>query len=250
MEKLKTNQYKETVFPAEDDEAGGCVQISWFGPKWADFDGILACETLLSYFTKDSISPLRKRFSDPPEELQMEPLCATVGFGKLEVSETVFTLELENINLENLGLYLHSTTTATSTSDGNKSKSPGTTNKIDEAVVKVFEEEIENLDLQRLRSLLELGKRKHLQRLEGSPHDAYSDFLISEFLFGPSFDHHNDVDVEGKNKKMTNGTTSQEQPGSVLLANMSKIERFDRLLAWTNEYALQKYRTRSNCFGA
>ncbi|CAD7951395.1 unnamed protein product [Amoebophrya sp. A25] len=224
--------YKEHQFPAEDDEAGGCVQVSWFGPHWGKFDEILACETLLDYFCKDSSSPLRKFFCEGKPMSSMsstgttsgesattgttssrEPFCGHISSGKLEVAHIVFTVELESVNLETVDDY---------TTVGGASK------KIDEVILDVIKHETtscEKFDYDRLRSILELGKRKHLQRLESSPHDTYADFLSSEFLFGPTF-------ARGS-RGSSEQTTSQ--PGAVLLEHMSKVERYDRLLdatAW------------------
>lgn len=68
---------------------------------------------------------------------------------------------------------------------------------------------------------------KHLQRLESQPHDAYCDFIISEFLFGPTFSAEN-----------------PEKNGATMLDHMRKVERFERLSQWSAEnwqQLLQKY---------
>ena len=61
-----------------------------------------------------------------------------------------------------------------------------------------------------------MAKRKHVQSLEQRPHDTYSDFVISEFLFGPTF-------ASGGER---------DESGSVLARKMNVLGVYDSLLKW------------------
>lgn len=196
IEVLQSSSYKEISFPAEDDDAGGCFELAWFGPAWEKFDERAAMGMLFSYLSRDSISPLRKAFCDVTGK---EPLCASVGFGKTELSRLAFSLTLRSIDVAQLKGYT-----------GEK--------RLDEVVLEVVKNAAKDLGMERIKSLLEHAKRSHLSNVESHPLETYFDSLHAEFLFGPSF-------KDGE----------PERTGETLLENMRKMERYERLLSWSKE---------------
>ena len=67
----------------------------------------------------------------------------------------------------------------------------------------------DGFDLKRMEAILELGRRRYLAKLEAEPHDTFSGYAISEFLFGPSF-----IREEGK----------ADKTGEAMMALMRRAE--------------------------
>lgn len=206
IEKFQKTVFKELPFPAEDESSGGCLQMSWFGPSWHSFDDVQAVEILLDYLTRDAISPLRAAFVDVAE-----PLAASVGFAKTEMSDYLFTLDFYGIVPEQVGAFV----------------ARGSEKNIAETVLGVMHKHVLELDLdmERMKALMLFRQRAFRQKLESQPHDAYCDFAISEFLFGPTF-----------------GGETKNTTGQVLRDNMDRISRLERLQSWSEEQWRALYR--------
>ena len=135
-------------------------------------------------------------------------LCESVSHYKNEHNTVYFNLEFEAVNTAAYKDLLEA--------EGDNGKK-----KIDDIVLDVLREAADEIDLTRIKSLIELAKRMHLQKLEANPHDAHMDFILSEFLFGPGF--------------ARNAGADGKKPGDALIDNMQRLERFDRLLAYTQD---------------
>eukprot|EP00397_Hematodinium_sp_SG-2012_P007744 GEMP01007794.1.p1 GENE.GEMP01007794.1~~GEMP01007794.1.p1 ORF type:complete len:1057 (+),score=253.87 GEMP01007794.1:32-3202(+) len=186
--KLTKSVHEELTFPAENETSGASVWFSFHGPLWSDFETLDALDVLRTYLVQDAVSPLRRTF------VEIEtPFCGTVAAGSEDFAENTFAFNLEEVSVEQL-----------------RTKKDFAQEFLD-AVGK------DEIDMDRIRSILQQKRRRHLSTLESHPHDCFSSVLISEFLYGPSFG------------------PAPEKGGMGLLKYLDVLGRYKEFESWTIE---------------
>lgn len=90
-------------FPADEDEGGGIVFISWRGTNWRDVLYKNALTVLWTYLSESAVAPLEKQFIDIPD-----PLAGKVSFGILDNAEFGHVCTYANLTVLVCAFYQYS----------------------------------------------------------------------------------------------------------------------------------------------
>ena len=187
----KENIKKEIEFPGEDEDKGAMVQFAWHGPGAGDLLDDAAYNILLKYLTHESVAPFIKKFVDA------EPAYAgEVGPSACQQTVNRYEINFYNVTVKEM-----------------KKRD------IEKEVIDLFKELVDKngdqIDIERIRSILDQKERRLLSNLEGAPHEVMMDMLHTEFLYGKDFPRKNGEKVAG-----------------TLEDRMDKRGRIQKLLKW------------------
>lgn len=149
---------QEVNYPC-DEESNGIVSVSWRGPSAVTEQYMLsAASIILKYLTDFSVSPLQKEFVEIPD-----PYASKVAYNLYENSESVLYLLFENVPKEKLTL-------------------------VKPRLVEVLKNIVanEDIDMNRLRSVIHRHKLESLSNLENNPHQTVAFMIIGHMLYGRS----------------------------------------------------------------
>ncbi|KAH9818516.1 zinc metalloprotease [Melampsora americana] len=150
---LRENKIVEVLFP-EEDESMGEIEFGWVGPNTNDYLLQDALDLLGTYLTNTAISPLAKKFIEIEE-----PLCTGITFNPIDAEKTVISAYMESVPVEHLS-------------------------DLDKKFKDALAHEAENLDMQRMRMIIERSALKIANQFEVDPHETLATAIISNFLYG------------------------------------------------------------------
>lgn len=140
-----------------DDEDNGLFAMAWRGPSCvSDLYTVTACSLLLKYFTENSVSPLPKAFVEIED-----PFASDVCYNLYENSETCLYIMFEDVPIEKL----------------NSLK-----NKLQGELKRIFDNE--DIDMQKLHSIINRYKLENVSNIENSPHHSIAFMIIGHMLYG------------------------------------------------------------------
>ena len=145
---------KEVAFP-DKDESSGDVIFSWIGPDSRNTVLDQAIEVLLRYLTSSSVALLNQKFVETDD-----PWASDTGYSTESYIRTAMTINFDSVSSDRLS-------------------------SLPEKVLALLKQHCnENeLDLLRLRDMIEQVKWKFVHRCEKSP-EPFSDIAIYEFEYG------------------------------------------------------------------
>ena len=151
---LKESVSKDIKYPC-DEEDNGMVFIAWRGPSAVkNYQATYPIIILMEYLTETSISPLQAAFV----EVEEDPLASSVDYSIIENSESCIYLEFSNVPVK---------------------KIPEIEGKLNQVL-----SELKNINMERMKTIIERRVLSQLSNLENSPHESIAFLAIGEFLYG------------------------------------------------------------------
>ncbi|CAL1295066.1 unnamed protein product [Larinioides sclopetarius] len=150
----------EINYPSDEDEHG-LVIAAWRGPLANDYSQLISIQILMDYLTDTSVSPLNRELVETED-----PLCNQVDYTVIENFESCIYLHLSNVPVK----------------------------KLQEVKEKLFDvlkniaDGNEELDMERMRTVIRKKKLYILSNMENNPHDQLASCLIGDFLYGSTFE--------------------------------------------------------------
>ena len=144
----------DTLFPSDDEETG-MVIIGWRGPTYSDFNTISALKTLWKYLTDTAVSHLYKLFVEIED-----PYCTDIYYGTIDNSVTCQYVRFENVPASKIA-------------------------DIKDKLFATFNDIIstKNIDMNRIKDIIEKCILEHNTKLEESPHRYVQFTSIGHFLY-------------------------------------------------------------------
>lgn len=140
-----------------DDESNGIFTAAWRGPSATNDTYTLATTyTLLKYLTQTSVAPFQKEFVEVAD-----PYASTVSCHMYENSESCLYLMFENVP---------------------KDKLPLIKPKLIQLLKDILEKE--DVDMKRMKSVINKRKLESLSNVENDPHHTIAFFIIGHMLYG------------------------------------------------------------------
>ncbi|KAI4464378.1 presequence protease [Holotrichia oblita] len=140
-----------------DDESNGIFSVSWRGPSAVkDQYTLMSCSILLKYLTDFTVSPLQKEFVEIND-----PYASKVVYSLCENSESCLYFIFENVP---------------------NAKLPLIKKKLDEVLADIVKEN--DIDMERMRSIINRAKLESLSNMENNPHHAVAFMIIGHMLYG------------------------------------------------------------------
>ncbi|XP_066596217.1 uncharacterized protein C05D11.1-like [Prorops nasuta] len=140
-----------------DDEDNGCVNVAWRGPSSVtELYDLTGCSLLLKYLTDTSVSPLQKAFVEIKD-----PLASNVRYCLAQNSISMLYLIFENVPKPKVQLVKNS--------------------------IKIVLNNLSNssdIDMKRMKTVIQRHILETLSHLETSPHEAVTYMLLADFLYG------------------------------------------------------------------
>ncbi|GES88292.1 metalloenzyme, LuxS/M16 peptidase-like protein [Rhizophagus clarus] len=151
---LEKSIQEEIEFP-DEDESMGQVVITWLGPLIDEFLEIKALEILHTYLTDSAASILQKEFVEI-----RDPLCTDISIMIEYQTRTAILSAFSNVPTEEL-------------------------EELANRVFQVFNRIVENegIDMDRMKTVIQLTKLRILNKIESSPH-YFSDACIVDHVYG------------------------------------------------------------------
>lgn len=157
VEPLVESANKQIVYPSDSEDCG-IVHVGWRGPNCTRENfKLTACSVLLRYLSENSVSPLQHELVEIPD-----PLASNVSYNIVENSESLIYFSFQNVPIEKIDL-VHGKMqlVLTDIADGK-----------------------ENIDMERMRSLLERCILEYYSSMETSPHEAIAFPAVADALYG------------------------------------------------------------------
>lgn len=146
----------EIKYPC-DEESNGIVSVAWRGPSAVTEQYMLsAASIILKYLTDFSVSPLQKEFVEIPD-----PYASRVAYNLYENSESVLYLFFENVPKDKLY-------------------------DVKPLLLEVLNKIVDNedIDMNRLKSVIHRHKLESLSNVENNPHQTVAFMIIGHMLYG------------------------------------------------------------------
>ncbi|KAK9870443.1 hypothetical protein WA026_008009 [Henosepilachna vigintioctopunctata] len=179
----------ELKYPA-DDESNGLFCIAWRGASAVkDQYTVTATSLLLKYLSEFSVSPLQKEFVEIPD-----PFASKVTYNLYENSETCVYLILEDVPVPKL-----------------EQIKPKLTAILNDIVLN------ENIDMQRMESIINRHRLECLSNLENVPHQTIAFQIIGHMLYGNTKE-----DLQQRVNPLLNLDTLQKEPKSYWISILKK----------------------------
>lgn len=173
-----------------DDETSGMVSVSWRGPSAVKAnDEVSACAILLKYLTDFSVAPLQQEFVEIDN-----PFANLVSYSLYENSETCLYLMFQGVPKEKLHLIKP---------------------KLDTVFKAIVDKE--DIDMKRLKSIINRQKLEYLSNLEISPHSSVANLLINQMLFG-----HSEEDLKQRINPLADLEKMDQEPKEYWVQLLSK----------------------------
>ncbi|GFR13936.1 uncharacterized protein C05D11.1 [Trichonephila clavata] len=150
----------EVNYPSDEDEHG-LVIAAWRGPLANDYSQLISIQILMDYLTDTSVSPLNRELIETDD-----PLCNQVDYTVIENYESCIYVHLSNVPVKKL-------------------------QEVKEKLLDVLKniaDGNEELDMERMRTVIKKKKLYILSSMENNPHDQIASFLIGDFLYGSTFE--------------------------------------------------------------
>ncbi|GFS72170.1 uncharacterized protein C05D11.1 [Nephila pilipes] len=150
----------EVNYPSDEDEHG-LVIAAWRGPLANDYSQLLSIQILMDYLTDTSVSPLNRELVETED-----PLCNQVDYTVIENYESCIYVHLSNVPVKKL-------------------------QEVKEKLLDVLKniaDGNEELDMERMRTVIRKKKLYILSNMENNPHDQLASCLIGDFLYGSTFE--------------------------------------------------------------
>lgn len=175
---------------ASDDETSGMVSVSWRGPSAvkANYE-LSACTILLKYLTDFSVAPLQKEFVEIED-----PFASLVTYSLYENSESCLYLLFKGVPKNKLDLVKP---------------------KLDIVLKSIVDQE--DIDMKRVKSIINRQKLEYLSGLEISPHSAVANLLITQMLYG-----HTEEDLKQRINPLEDLDKMNEEPKDYWVQLLSK----------------------------
>ncbi|KAL3282009.1 hypothetical protein HHI36_005212 [Cryptolaemus montrouzieri] len=195
---LEKSMDLELKYPT-DDEDNGIFCIAWRGASSVyDQYTVTATCLILKYLTSFSVSPLQKEFVEIED-----PYASSVTYNLYENSETCIYLTFEDVPVSKLELI--------------KPKLYSILNSIVEN---------ENIDMQRMESIINRHRLKCLSNLENSPHQTIAFLIIGHMLYGNTKE-----DLEQRVNPQVNLMALQKEPKSYWISLLKKYLLDNKFIA-------------------
>ncbi|KAF5298438.1 hypothetical protein FQR65_LT01217 [Abscondita terminalis] len=142
-----------------DDETNGLVCVAWRGPSnVTQTYELCCCGILLKYLTDFSVAPLQKEFVEIDD-----PYACLVSYNIIENSEITLYLNFGGVPKDKIELIKP---------------------KLDEVLKSIVDDS--NIDMKRLRCIINRQKLEYLSSLEHGPHSRVAHLIMSHVMFGNS----------------------------------------------------------------
>ncbi|RIA89814.1 Metalloenzyme, LuxS/M16 peptidase-like protein [Glomus cerebriforme] len=152
---LEKSIQEEVEFP-DEDESMGQLEISWLGPLINEFLEIKALEVLHEYLSDSAVSVLQKKFVEIED-----PLCTDIDISIGDQTRTAILATFSNVPTEEI---------------------EGLANSVFQVFTKIVESE--GIDMDRMKTVLQLNKLRTLNEIETSPNYYFSDACIIDHVYG------------------------------------------------------------------
>ncbi|RZC37564.1 C05D11.1-like, partial [Asbolus verrucosus] len=173
-----------------DEESNGVFCIGWRGPSAVTEQYTLAAVCIfLKYLTEFSTYTLPKEFIEIED-----PYASNISFNFLENSESCIYIMFEDVPLNKL---------------------PEVKPKLQDLLKTITEEEDINMD--RIKSIIKRNKLEHLSNIENNPHNALAFIVIGYILYG-----NNKKDFEQRLDPLSDLSKLLKEPKSFWVALMKK----------------------------
>lgn len=153
---LESSKDLSIKYPS-DDEENGLYSMAWRGPSCVtDLYTVTACSLLLKYFTENSVSPLPKAFVEIDD-----PYASKICYNLYENAETCFYIIFQDVPLP---------------------KVKTVKEKLQAELQRILSEQ--DIDMQRLESIINKYKLENISNIENSPHQSIAFMIIGHMLYG------------------------------------------------------------------
>ncbi|KRT80126.1 Peptidase [Oryctes borbonicus] len=140
-----------------DDEKNGIFSAAWRGPSAVnDQYTLMSCSILLKYLTAFAVSPLQREFVEVND-----PYASKVVYSLSENSESCLYFIFENVPKAKLCLIKP---------------------KLDEILANIVENE--DIDMERMKNIINRAKLESLSNMENNPHQAIAFMIVGHMLYG------------------------------------------------------------------
>lgn len=185
---IPKNENKTVEF-MDKDESVGELAIGWRGVKTGDHMTEAALDILTTYLTDSEVAPLNKRFIEIAE-----PWCTAIGFYSQDrASASELSCSITGVPSARL-------------------------DKMAAELMRALKD-IKDIDMDRMKTIIERDRRKLLAMAENNVTDVLTDSIIADFLYG-------------------------EASGKGLQQQYQDLQQYEALLGWTSEQwtdLLRKY---------
>nr|CAH7739234.1 unnamed protein product [Callosobruchus chinensis] len=173
-----------------DEENHGLYAMAWRGPSCVkDLYSVTAAILLLKYLTEYSVSPLPKEFVEIED-----PYASKVSYNISENSETCIYLLFDDVPVGKL---------------------PEVGPKLRTVLKRILDEG--DIDMERLRSIINRYTLENLSNLENSPHHTVAFMIIGHMLYGDT-----KADLEQRVNPLTDLAKLQKEPKDYWLGILRK----------------------------
>lgn len=151
---LKGSTVITVPFPADEEEDGAMLQVSWRGPAWVDQKQRTQLSCLLKYLTESAVAPVQKSMIDCDP-----PFANDASYSVTQYSVTGLEISFDGIKTSKLSTVAP---------------------KLREVLQQVVDQ---GIDMSRMGDIIRSAKRRRLEAFESSASDMYTSAVIAHFLY-------------------------------------------------------------------
>ncbi|KAK1443312.1 presequence protease [Babesia gibsoni] len=155
-QEMKESSSTAVIFPTDDEETG-FFTIAWRGPTWNDYEMISAVSFMGCYLCDTSVAPLQKELVH-----NEDPFGSSINFSLEDFRESYFSITVQDVPY------------------GEKGKLDIIESTIKRLLADIYQGD---LNMDRLRTIIQRERLSHLLSLENSPHETAIDSVITYAIY-------------------------------------------------------------------